>query len=231
MYAQIYLRTTQAQSPNAYGDALGDDRIHESWYKNAVAGPDQLRQRVATALSELFVISQVDGNIDGNTMGNAGYYDMLANDAFGNFRTILGDVTLNPCMGEYLNMAGNGKTNPNENYAREIMQLFSIGLFMLQPDGTLMLDANGQPIPTYSQSTITEFAKVYTGWSYGASVNIPTLPQPSSGPVVVANVGSSYNTPKQPQYGFKDTSELHQRRNLPRRIPAGLHPRQCQPNE
>ena len=191
MYAQFHLRTTQAQAPNAYGDSLGDDRIHESWYKNViggygnnvvVGGADQLRQRIATAYSEIFVISQIDDNIDGSTMGNATYYDMLANDAFVNFRQLIGDVTLHPCMGEYLNMAGNGKTNPNENYAREIMQLFSVGLYMLQPDGTLMLDINGQPIPTYSQSAITEFAKVYTGWNYGASVNCPTLSAPCRQP-------------------------------------------------
>src|SRR5437016_3265612 len=105
---------------------------------------------------------------------------MLANDAFGNFRQILNDVTLHPIMGDYLNMRGNKKAvppaSPNENYAREILQLFSIGLYMLQPDGTLMLDANGQPIPTYDQTTITNFAQVFTGWDLSNNkVIVPQL--------------------------------------------------------
>ena len=97
---------------------------------------------------------------------------MLADDAFVNFRQILGDVTLHPIMGNYLNMQGNNKSAPNENYAREVMQLFSIGLYMLQPDGTLMLNSNGLPIPTYTQAQVTNFAAVYTGWNT-SSVSSP----------------------------------------------------------
>ncbi len=97
---------------------------------------------------------------------------LLKSDAFVNFRQLMEDVTLSPTMGEYLDMRDNDKANPtrdtraNENYARELMQLFTIGLFQLNQDGTLQLDANGNPIPTYDQTTIQNFAKVYTGWTY-----------------------------------------------------------------
>jgi uncharacterized protein (DUF1800 family) len=200
MYQWIYNRVTTPQAPNNYGDSLIDDRIHEAWWRNAVTAPDQLRQRVATALSELFVVSEINDNIDGNLPGLASYYDMLADDAFGNFRQLLADVTFHPIMGTYLNFQGNAKAtppaSPNENYAREIMQLFSIGLYMLQPDGTLMLDQNGQPIPTYDQSTITNFAQVFTGWNTnGTAVNIPTLVAGTNvnvDPPAVSNFGSFY---------------------------------------
>lgn len=142
----------------------------EAWWKTAITGQDQLRQRVAFALSEIFVISDVNGTIANWQEGAANYYDMLAKDAFGNFRTLLEDVTLSPMMGVYLSMVRNSKatstTAPDENYAREVMQLFTIGLNQLQPDGTLKLDASGQPIPTYNQTTITEMAKVFTGWQF-----------------------------------------------------------------
>jgi uncharacterized protein (DUF1800 family) len=148
-----------------------------------INGNDQLRQRVAYAYSQIFVISDVDDNLDGHPAGFNSYHDMLAADAFANFRTLLGDVTLHPMMGQYLSMRGNlGPSpshptyTPNENYGREILQLFSIGLNFLQPDGTLKLDGNGLPIPTYQQTTITNFAHVFTGWNNnGTAVVIPTL--------------------------------------------------------
>ncbi len=121
---------------------------------------------------------------------------MLADDAFVNFRQLLGDVTLHPAMGEYLNMMNNNwinaSTAPNENYAREIMQLFSIGLYMLQPDGTLMLDANGQPIPTYDQPTITQFAHVFTGWNQNNADQVVPLLNP---PGVVQNLDTFWQKP------------------------------------
>jgi uncharacterized protein (DUF1800 family) len=199
MYKQLYDRITIPQPPSLGGDVLSDDRVHEIWWKNVVAAPDQLRQRIATAYSEIFVVSEVNDTLDGNIPGLTSYYDMLANDAFANFRTLLNDVTLHPIMGEYLNMRGNVKAtppaSPNENYAREILQLFSIGLYMLQPDGTLMLDQNGQPIPTYDQTTITQFAQVFTGWNFGASVGIPVLVAPTVAgqPATVQPFNSSYN--------------------------------------
>lgn len=138
-----------------------------AWFKTSLTAPDQLRQRVAFALSQIFVVSDASISVP---EGLANYYDLLGNGAFGNFRTLLEDVTLSPMMGVYLSSLRNGKatstTSPDENYAREVMQLFTIGLNELQPDGTLKLDASGLPIPTYTQATVTEMAKVFTGWAY-----------------------------------------------------------------
>lgn len=141
------------------------------WWKYAITGQDQLRQRVAFALSEIFVVSQADSNLGNEGEELASYYDLLVKGAFGSFRQLLENVTLHPAMGEYLSSLNSFKadpvagTFPDENYAREVMQLFTIGLVQLQPDGTLMLSSTGQPIPTYNQDTITETAKVLTGWS------------------------------------------------------------------
>ena len=143
---------------------------------NAVSNPDQLRQRVAFALSQIFVTS-IQKLIWNQNM--VLFQNMLLSDAFSNFRQIMGDVTLSPAMGQYLDMANNAKANPatgavaNENYARELMQLFTIGTQMLNQDGSVQLDSFGVPIPTYSQFTITEFARVYTGWTYAPAAGQP----------------------------------------------------------
>ena len=143
-----------------------------AWWHHTVTAPDELRQRVAFALSEIFVVSD---NVDTLLVYPAAlstYYDMLLDNAFGNFRDLLRDVTLSPAMGFYLSHLNNGKSDPanntfpDENYAREVMQLFSIGLFELNDDGSLRLD-NGNPIPTYDNGDIREFAKIFTGLSYG----------------------------------------------------------------
>ena len=156
-----------------------------AWWRLAVAAPDQLRQRVAFALSELFVISDQNTTINDTTEGAANYYDLLVNDAFGNFRQLLEDVTLSPMMGIYLSSLRNSKgtfdaqgnvlTSADENYAREVMQLFTIGLRQLQPDGTLKLDSTGQPIATYDQTTISEMAKVFTGWAFASTLTNPNF--------------------------------------------------------
>jgi uncharacterized protein (DUF1800 family) len=154
----------------AAGEDLSSNQVMESFWKQAVTGPDQLRQRVALALSEIVVISDQNANVDPE--GMARYLDLLEADAFGNFRQLLEDVTLDPTMGVFLNMLGNDQgdpangINPNENYAREINQLFSIGLYKLNPDGTLILDQTGLPIPTYDQDVIKGFAQVFTGWTF-----------------------------------------------------------------
>jgi uncharacterized protein (DUF1800 family) len=155
-----------------------------AWWKTVVTGPDQLRQRVAFALSEIFVISDVNSTVNAWQEGAANYYDILVNDAFGNYRQLLEDVTLSPMMGIYLSSLRNRKatysaqgvllTSPDENYAREAMQLLSIGLNQLQPDGTLKLDPGGLPLPTYDQTTIVETAKVFTGWSYHTATPVTT---------------------------------------------------------
>jgi uncharacterized protein (DUF1800 family) len=135
------------------------------FYTRALTAPDQLRQRVAFALNQILVISAQHPNLVQSHRMRP-YLTELENDAFGNFRNLLYDITLNPGMGRYLDMVGNNKSNPNENYAREILQLFSIGLNLLNPDGTPQLDVSGSLIPTYDQSTITNFARVFTGWTF-----------------------------------------------------------------
>ncbi len=152
---------------------LQGDRI-DIWFRNVVNGDDQLRQRMAFALSEIMVVSQVGALID-HTYSLADYYDVLARNAFGNYRDLIEEVTLHPAMGVYLSMLGNEKPNaalnirPDENYARELMQLFSIGLVELNIDGSARLDGFGQPIPTYDQPVIEGFAHVYTGWTYAGA--------------------------------------------------------------
>ena len=167
-----------------------------AWFKTVLSAPDQLRQRVAFALSEILVVSDVSIN---SPEGLANYYDLLGKDAFGNFRTLLDDVTLSPIMGNYLSSLRNAKatatTSPDENYAREVMQLFTIGLSLLQPDGTLKLDAGGLPIPTYNQTTVTEMAKVFTGWGY-----------PSANLNAFRSAPTDYFTPMQLFPAFHDTS-------------------------
>lgn len=149
-----------------------DTQFWNLWWKNAVTAPDQLRQRMAFALSEILVVSDV-GVLNYNGRILATYYDTLAEHAFGNFRELLERVTLTAAMGRYLDMLGNQKgslvsgTHPNENYAREILQLFSIGLYRLWPDGTMVMDAEGNLVPTYDQKEILGFAAVFTGWNYG----------------------------------------------------------------
>ena len=155
--------------PVANIGVLHNDRV-ASWFANSVRGPDQLRQRVAFALSEIMVVSQVQ--LANYPHSVADYYDTLARDAFGDFRKLIEDVTLHPAMGVYLSMLGNQKPNPannirpDENYARELQQLFTVGLVELNLDGSIKRDSAGQPIPTYDQPTIEGFAHVFTGWRW-----------------------------------------------------------------
>jgi uncharacterized protein (DUF1800 family) len=141
-----------------------------SFWRHAASDQDQLRERVKLALSEIFVVSLNDPNID--VRGAASYYDMLGANAFGNFRTLLEQVSLHPMMGVYLTWLGNQREDPatgrqpDENYAREVMQLMTIGLFQLNADGTQRLNPSGQPIPTYTSDDIAGLAKVFTGYSY-----------------------------------------------------------------
>ncbi|MEM9378987.1 MAG: DUF1800 domain-containing protein [Planctomycetota bacterium] len=154
-----------------------DDHFEERmrlWWEHAVHGPDQLRQRVAFALSEIFVVSDRDAVLQEFPSTVADYYDTLVRGAFGSYRDLLEDVTLHPAMGTYLSMAKNRAedpvlgTRPDENFAREVMQLFSIGLSQLDASGQSILDGLGQSIPTYDQTTITETARALTGWTYPA---------------------------------------------------------------
>jgi len=146
-----------------------------AFYEQALTAPDQLRQLTAYALSQIFVVSDNVDMIFINPLALSSYYDMLLNHAFGNYRDLLEAVTLHPVMGLYLSHVNNARFNPvtntfpDENYAREVMQLFSIGLFELNADGSQRLDGSGNPIPTYGNAEIREFAKIFTGLSYGQS--------------------------------------------------------------
>lgn len=141
--------------------------LHRTYYLNAMYGPDQLRQRVAFALHQIFVVSGRDITIPFRLTP---YLQALDRGAFGNYRTLLGEITLNPAMGEYLDMRLSRRTDPNENFAREILQLLSIGTSELNLDGTPKLDAQGSPIPSYSQTTVNEFTRVFTGWNFAAPI-------------------------------------------------------------
>ncbi len=154
------------------GQIAGPYNHHKllAWWEQAMRGPDPLRQRVGFAMSEIFVVSDNSVEIP---RGVLNYYDMLLNNAFGNYRELIEDITYHPVMGVYLSHRGNQPPDPalnrfpDENYAREIMQLFSIGLWMLNNDGTQQLDGLGNPIATYDNDDITNLARVFTGMSWG----------------------------------------------------------------
>ena len=152
-----------------YRDNFTPFLTEAAFFRNTISGPDQLRQRVAFALSQIVVISGAEVRAN---YGLAEYEKLLLRDAFGTYRQLLEDVTLSPAMGRYLNMVNNDKPNPargtlpNENYAREVMQLFSIGLVQLQPDGSVVTDSSGVPVPTYDQNAVIGLAHVFTGWTY-----------------------------------------------------------------
>jgi len=140
--------------------------LQNRFFTNALYGEDQLRQRVAFALHQILVVSAAEIRLPS---WMAPYLQILDRNAFGNYRQLLYEITLNPAMGNYLDMAGNTRTNPNENYAREILQLFSIGLYRLNPDGTPQLDEFGRQIPTFDQDIINAFSRVFTGWNRAAA--------------------------------------------------------------
>jgi uncharacterized protein (DUF1800 family) len=175
-----------ADSPQAVcaRDQLTLAGIQRDLFTNAVTAPDQLRQRVAWALSQITVTSGNDPDLS-FAYPMSRYQNIMFNNAFGNYQTLLQQITLSPAMGYYLTMVNNDRASgarvPNENYAREIMQLFSVGLEELNDDGTSILDAQGIPVPTYDQNTIKEFAKVFTGYTYADPAN-PTAPATKKNP-------------------------------------------------
>ena len=191
-YPDIALQPTTAP-PACNGDPAGDTvpdvpatcfrdtysmyPIQNWFFKEAFYGQPQLRHRVAWALSEMWVISGVSTQ-QSSWMIN--YHQQISKNAFGNWRQLMSDMTLNPGMGDYLDMIRSTKNSPNENYPREIMQLFNIGLFMLNQDGTLQLDGQGNPIATYDQNAVNNLTKVFTGWrdcrTQGAACPNNTVP-------------------------------------------------------
>ncbi len=185
--------TTYQRHLAAGGDTLDyperptNEHFDYAWWQVNMTNDDLLRQRVAFALSEIFVIS-FNPDLEDYGEGVASYYDMLAENAFGNFEDLLIDVSLHPCMGVYLTHLNNPKSNPSrfihpdENYAREMMQLFTIGLYELNQDGTRRQDNKGKDIPTYDNDDIEEFAKIFTGLGGGATVQLPdTIIEPAFG--------------------------------------------------
>ena len=162
-------RLAQMRLTNASA-SLSANQFYESYWLYAATSRAQLRERLKLALSEIFVISLADGAIDAR--GAASYYDMLGDNAFGNYRTLLEQVSLHPQMGRYLTHLANQKENtttglkPDENFAREVLQLMSIGTVLLNNDGTVRRDGSGAPIATYTPSDVSNLAKVFTGYSW-----------------------------------------------------------------
>jgi uncharacterized protein (DUF1800 family) len=195
--------------------------VQNSFWQQAVTGNDELRQRVRYALSEMLVVSSNNSSgVQNYPRGEANFYDVLGADAFGNFRTILNDVTLNPEMGVFLSMLGNDKgnasTNPDENYAREVMQLFTIGLYQLNDDGTQKLDGNGNPIPTYSNNDVMGLAKVFTGFSW----NIPGNSSDTGWSNCCVYVGPGYGEDLLPMQSYSDHHSTDEKDFLGATIPA-----------
>ncbi len=178
-----------------------------AWWEQTLTAPDQLRQRIAYALTQVFVVSDNVDVIFINPLALSSYYDMLLANAFGNFRDLLKAVTLHPVMGVYLSHVNNAKANPatntfpDENYAREVMQLFCIGLFELNADGSQKHDSGGNPIPTYDNADIQEFAKIFTGLSYG--------PAQAGGASFFGNPNPVLHVPMQMFEAFHDTGAKH----------------------
>ncbi|KXO14283.1 hypothetical protein AKG98_360 [Moritella sp. JT01] len=144
-------------------------QLAPSWHYS-LAAKDQLHQRVAFALSQIFVVSSQEPALAKYSDGLVWYYDLFVKHSFGNYRDLLQDITLSPTMGTYLSMQGNRKANlnentlPDENYAREVMQLFSIGLYQLDISGDVILDKQGNKIPSYQQADVENLARIFTGW-------------------------------------------------------------------
>ena len=172
-----------------FNTTLGDNMI----WNQLLSGNSGVRKRAALALSEFFVVSLNGVRINWRSQAMGFYWDSLNDRAFGNFRDVLEDITLNPAMGVYLNTRGNKKADPNtgrvpdENFGREIMQLFSIGLVELNIDGTERTDSSGIPIETYDNDDITGIAKVFTGYDFDNSTT-PEFPEPSGAPFNVPGV-------------------------------------------
>jgi uncharacterized protein (DUF1800 family) len=209
-YPEIPLRPTTAPAtcdnnsstpddpPTCFRDTYTMYPIQTWFYREALYGEPQLRHRVAWALSQIWVVSGVDTQ---QSSWMIAYHKVLSRNAFGNWRTLMQEMTLNPGMGNYLDMRVSTRTNPNENYAREVLQLFNVGLFMLNQDGTLQLDGQGNPIPTYDQETVNNFTKVLTGWQL-CEVTGPQCPNRTVGapnykdPMIVSNANNHDITAK-----------------------------------
>lgn len=203
------------------GSTAGQEQVFESFWKQAVTGEDQLRQRVTWALSQIFVISMADDAVGTNPRAVAAWLDMLGDKGLGTYRELLGSVSRHPMMGTYLSHLRNQKADartgrvPDENYAREVMQLFSIGLVELNEDGSPRL-SNGNPIDTYDSADISGMARVFTGWSW-ACPDWPDNGCFSQGSV--AGVSDPDRTFK-PMQGYPQYHSTEEKRFLGTTIPA-----------
>ena len=174
---RLYMNQAAADLASV-GQQLSRTNFFDSYWSQAIAGEDQLRQRAAFALSQIMVISFTDATLSNQPRGVSSYYDMLGENAFGNFRKLLEDVALHPMMGIYLTWLANQKEDaatgrvPDLNFAREITQLFTIGEWMLNPDGSYILDANGKPAAAYTGADLAGLAQVFTGFSWYAGPNL-----------------------------------------------------------
>jgi uncharacterized protein (DUF1800 family) len=202
----------------------GQDFSENAFWQQSLTAPDQLRQRVAYSLHEMLVISMASTGVMNMPRGAAHYYDTLAADAFGNFRQLLEDVTLNPMMGQWLAMQGNDKgnanTDPDENYAREVMQLFTIGLYQLNDDGTQKPDTAGKPIPTYSNTDVIGLARVFTGFSW----NVPGNTSDSAWSDCCMYVGPGVGEDLLPMQSYPSHHSTAQKSFLGVTIPSGGTP-------
>jgi uncharacterized protein (DUF1800 family) len=203
--AQVALPQSQSHYDwlvaQGYSDAAymnGDQGLNNTIWRKLIASPDPLRQRVTLALSEILVVSVLGVPASWRQFSVGHYLDILENNAFGNYRTLLEQVSLSPAMGVYLTYRGNVKANtvtgsqPDENYARELMQLFTIGLLKLNPDGTPQM-ANSKPVETYVQADVSGLARVFTGWDYDTSGLTSPYP-PDIQKRNMAQVASRYET-------------------------------------
>jgi uncharacterized protein (DUF1800 family) len=186
-----YLQNQFASTVTPYPDPRPNDSVNNvqrTFFLNAIAGGDQLRTRTSFALNEFWVVSAQTVN---DPLGYTNYLRALSKDALGNYLNVMTDVTLTPAMGNFLNMVNNDAPPPgehaNENYAREFMQLFCLGLNQLNPDGTPVLDSSGNPIPTYTQNDVMDLGRAFTGWTYPPTPGKPAQnhnPEFYGGPMV-----------------------------------------------
>jgi uncharacterized protein (DUF1800 family)/fibronectin type 3 domain-containing protein len=200
--ADVFLAEQFATPPSAYPPLLFDQPLgiaQQQFLAFALNGQDQLRQRVTWALHKIWVVSGMEVN---NTGAVLAYYTTVQNEAFGNYRELMRAITLNPAMGRYLTMINSRSqavsgVPANENYARELMQLFTIGTARLQPDGTPMLDSSGAPVPSYTEADVKALARILTGWTFGDG-------NPSTVPTKAA--AENWRVPMEPVARFHDVT-------------------------
>jgi len=192
-YLEEQFLAPESVYPN--GNAMTMAQLRDRVFYNFATGPDQLRQRTVHALSEIIVISS-NKNYYANMLHP--WLQILSKNAFGNYKTLLKEITLDASMGNYLDMVNSTKPGvsggANENYARELLQLFSIGLYQLKPDGSFQLDANDKPIPTYDQNDIRQLSLALTGWTFNTANGAPLYPNPNYYPGTMVPLASYHDT-------------------------------------